>query len=138
MKMHNPNIPAKAFIGKSHLGNYSDSMLELDGETYAGARADIGDDPENPDLHIVWKYLYTAKDTWLGPQQNLGAISHARCRRIGFSQRRSNQFQPSQPKITCGAHPQDLRTATAQDSFRYADCHTDLRRMPWSFWMRHQ
>ena len=30
MKMHNPNIPAKAFIGKSHLGNYSDSMLELD------------------------------------------------------------------------------------------------------------
>ena len=25
MKMHNPNIPAKAFIGKSHLGNYSDA-----------------------------------------------------------------------------------------------------------------
>jgi arylsulfatase A-like enzyme len=206
MKMHNPNIPAKAFIGKSHLGNYSDSMLELDanigkiideiraeapntiviitadngawqdawpdagtvpfrgekgspfeggfrvpgimwapgkipagarygemmshidlwatlatmvgltppphgawkdndgkpiyfdsidnsayimgkarhsarnswiyvdGETFAGARADIGDDPENADLHIAWKYLYTAKDTWLGPQQNLGAI----------------------------------------------------------------
>ena len=30
MKMHNPNIPAKAFTGKSHLGNYSDAMLELD------------------------------------------------------------------------------------------------------------
>ena len=30
MKMHNPNMPAKAFIGKSHLGNYSDAMLELD------------------------------------------------------------------------------------------------------------
>ena len=30
MKMHNPNIPSKAFIGKSHLGNYSDCMLELD------------------------------------------------------------------------------------------------------------
>ncbi len=25
MKMHNPNIPAKAFMGKSHLGNYSDA-----------------------------------------------------------------------------------------------------------------
>ena len=25
-------------------------------------------------LHIAWKYLYTAKDTWLGPTQNLGAI----------------------------------------------------------------
>ena len=30
MKMHNPNNPGQAFIGKSHLGNYSDSMLELD------------------------------------------------------------------------------------------------------------
>jgi arylsulfatase A-like enzyme len=30
MKMHNPNIPAKAFAGKSHLGNYSDAELELD------------------------------------------------------------------------------------------------------------
>jgi arylsulfatase A-like enzyme len=30
MKMHNPNIPAKAFAGKSHLGNYSDAQLELD------------------------------------------------------------------------------------------------------------
>src|SRR5208283_304279 len=30
MKMHNPNIPAAAFMGKSHLGNYSDAMLELD------------------------------------------------------------------------------------------------------------
>ena len=209
MKMHNPNIPARAFIGKSHLGNYSDAMLELDsnigkimdairaeapntiviitadngawqdawpdagtvpfrgekgspfeggfrvpgimwwpdhipagarygemmshidcwstlasmagitppphgawkdndgkpiyfdsidnsayilgkekhsarngwiyidGETYAGARADIGGDPNNPDIKIAWKYLYTSKDTWLGPQQNLGAIGSA-------------------------------------------------------------
>jgi arylsulfatase A-like enzyme len=30
MKMHNSNVPAKAFIGKSHLGNYSDAMMELD------------------------------------------------------------------------------------------------------------
>ena len=49
------------------------SWIYVDGETFAGARADIGDDPENPDLHIAWKYLYTAKDTWLGPQANLGA-----------------------------------------------------------------
>ena len=26
------------------------------------------------DLNIAWKYLWTAKDTWLGPEQNLGAI----------------------------------------------------------------
>jgi arylsulfatase len=30
MKMHNPNNPAPKFAGKSRLGNYSDSMLELD------------------------------------------------------------------------------------------------------------
>ena len=205
MKMHNPNIPAKAFIGKSHLGNYSDAQLELDdnigrvmdeiraeapntivvitadngawqdaypdagttpfrgekgspfeggfrvpgimwapglipagshygemmshidcwatlaamtgltppphgawkdndgkpiyfdsidnsayiegkskhsaragwiymdGESFGGMRADIGD-PSNPDVHIAWKYLYTAKDTWLGPKEDLGGI----------------------------------------------------------------
>ncbi len=204
MKMHNPNIPAKAFIGKSHLGNYSDAMMELDsnigrimdairaeapntiviitadngawqdaypdagtvpfrgekgspfeggfrvpaimwwpnhipagvrygemmshidlwstlaamsgiappphgawkdndgkpiyfdsidnsayilgkakhsarngwiyvdGEDFAGARADVGGDPTNPDLKIAWKYLYTSKDTWLGARQDLG------------------------------------------------------------------
>jgi arylsulfatase A-like enzyme len=30
MKMHNPNHPAPKFAGKTRLGNYSDSMLELD------------------------------------------------------------------------------------------------------------
>ena len=30
MKMHNPNNPAPQFRGRTHLGNYSDSMLELD------------------------------------------------------------------------------------------------------------
>jgi arylsulfatase len=39
-----------------------------------GARADIGGDPNNADLNIAWKYLWTAKDTWLGSDQNLGAI----------------------------------------------------------------
>jgi arylsulfatase A-like enzyme len=30
MKIHNPNNPAKAFQGRSKLGNYSDAMTELD------------------------------------------------------------------------------------------------------------
>jgi hypothetical protein len=38
-----------------------------------GARADIAGDPNNPDLSIAWKYLWTAKDTWLGSEQDLGA-----------------------------------------------------------------
>jgi arylsulfatase len=46
----------------------------IDGENFIGARYDIGDDPENPHVKIAWKYLWTAKDTWLGPTQNTGAI----------------------------------------------------------------
>jgi arylsulfatase A-like enzyme len=49
-----------------------DTWVYIDGETFGGVRADIGGDPENPGLVIAWKYLYTAKDTWLGPEQNLG------------------------------------------------------------------
>jgi hypothetical protein len=30
MKMHQPTSPNKMFQGKSHLGNYSDSIMELD------------------------------------------------------------------------------------------------------------
>jgi hypothetical protein len=48
------------------------SWIYIDGEDFAGARSDIGDDPQNPDVHIAWKYLYTSKDTWLGAKQDLG------------------------------------------------------------------
>ena len=30
MKMHNPNNPAPKFAGKSKLGRYSDSVMEMD------------------------------------------------------------------------------------------------------------
>jgi arylsulfatase A-like enzyme len=50
------------------------SWIYIDGEAFGGVRVDIGGDPENPDLRIAWKYLWTAKDTWLGPEQNLGGI----------------------------------------------------------------
>jgi arylsulfatase A-like enzyme len=51
-----------------------DYWIYIDGETFGGVRADISGDPKNPWLNIAWKYLYTAKDTWLGPEQNLGSI----------------------------------------------------------------
>ena len=50
------------------------SWIYIDGEVFQGARADIGGDPKEPWLHIAWKYLYTAKDSWLGTEANLGAI----------------------------------------------------------------
>jgi arylsulfatase A-like enzyme len=50
------------------------SWVYIDGETFNGVRADIGGDPKEPWVHIAWKYLYTAKDSWLGVTANLGAI----------------------------------------------------------------
>ena len=51
-----------------------DGWIYTDGEKFLGMRADVGDDPENPDLKIAWKILFTSKDTWLGPTLDLGAI----------------------------------------------------------------
>ena len=53
------------------------SWIYINGESFMGARVDVADDPDNPDLNIAWKYLWTAKDTWLGSEQNLGAIGAA-------------------------------------------------------------
>jgi arylsulfatase A-like enzyme len=53
------------------------SWIYVDGENFMGARVDVANDPDNPDLNVAWKYLWTAKDTWLGSEQNLGAIGAA-------------------------------------------------------------
>lgn len=50
------------------------SWIYIDGEAFHGARVDIGGDPKEPWVNIAWKYLYTAKDSWLGAEANLGAI----------------------------------------------------------------
>ncbi len=49
------------------------SWIYVNGENFGGARSDVGDGPEG-DIRIAWKELFTAKDTWLGPKQDLGAI----------------------------------------------------------------
>ena len=51
-----------------------DSFVYIDGEKFQGVRADIGGDPEAPWLRIAWKLLYTSKDTWMGPELNMGAV----------------------------------------------------------------
>jgi arylsulfatase A-like enzyme len=53
------------------------SWIYIDGENFMGARVDVANDPDAPELNIAWKYLWTAKDTWLGSEQNLGAIGAA-------------------------------------------------------------
>jgi arylsulfatase len=161
IKMHNPTNAAPDFRGRSHLGDYSDSLMEMDadigkvldeiradapntiviltadngawldaypdagttpfrgekGSAYEGGwrvpaimtwpghipagvqygemmshidcwstlaamagipvppiRTDIGGDPKEPWVNIAWKFVWTAKDTWLGPNEDTGSI----------------------------------------------------------------
>ena len=68
------SIDNSAYILGKAQHSARDSWVYIDGETFNGARADIGGDPKEPWVRIAWKYLYTAKDSWLGAEANLGAI----------------------------------------------------------------
>ena len=67
-------IDNSAYVTSKAMHSARNSWIYIDGETFQGVRADIGDDPETPWLRIAWKTLFTSKDTWLGPELNLGAI----------------------------------------------------------------
>ena len=66
------SIDNSAYVMGKAQHSARNSWIYVNGEAFGGARCDIGDDPENPDLHIAWKYLTTSKDTWLGPDNELG------------------------------------------------------------------
>ena len=68
------SIDNSAYILGKSPHSARNSWIYIDGETFQGVRADIGGDPKEPWVKVAWKYLYTAKDSWLGPEQNLGAI----------------------------------------------------------------
>ena len=63
------SIDNSAYILGKAKHSARNSWVYIDGENFVGVRADIGGDPKNPDVNIAWKYLYTAKDSWLGPKQ---------------------------------------------------------------------
>ncbi len=50
------------------------SWIFINGEYLNGIRVDIAGDPKEPWLNIAWKFMWTAKDSWLGPDQNLGSV----------------------------------------------------------------
>jgi arylsulfatase A-like enzyme len=50
------------------------SWIYITGEALNGVRADIGGDPQEPWVQISWKYVWTAKDSWLGVTADLGSI----------------------------------------------------------------
>jgi arylsulfatase len=50
------------------------SWVYIDGEYLNAIRVDIGGDSNEPWVNIAWKYMWTAKDSWLGVSANLGSI----------------------------------------------------------------
>ena len=42
------------------------SWIYVNGEYLNAIRVDIGGDPQTPWLNIAWKFIWTAKDSWLG------------------------------------------------------------------------
>jgi arylsulfatase A-like enzyme len=50
------------------------SWVFINGEYLHAIRADMAGDPKEPWVNIAWKFLWTAKDSWLGPNQDLGSI----------------------------------------------------------------
>ncbi len=50
------------------------TWVYIDGEDFEGVRADISGDPKEPWVNMAWKYLFTAKDSWLGVKSDLGSI----------------------------------------------------------------
>ena len=50
------------------------SWVYINGEYLNAIRVDMAGDPNEPWLNIAWKFIWTAKDSWLGPSQALGSI----------------------------------------------------------------
>ena len=50
------------------------SWIYIDGEVFEGTRVDIAGDPNEPWVNIAWKMLYTARNSWLGVNSDLGAV----------------------------------------------------------------
>jgi arylsulfatase A-like enzyme len=50
------------------------SWIFINGEYLNAIRTDIAGDPNEPWVNIAWKFIWTAKDSWLGPSQALGSI----------------------------------------------------------------
>jgi arylsulfatase len=50
------------------------SWIYINGEYLHAIRVDMAGDPNEPWVNIGWKFLWTAKDSWLGPSQDLGSI----------------------------------------------------------------
>ena len=91
------------------LGNAKHSArrtwIYLDGENFTGSvRADIAGDPSNPDVSIAWKYLWTAKDTWLGPSRTSAGSAPSTIPHHGPFSRNMTWFSSRMPMQSPGKY----------------------------------
>ena len=75
---------------------------------------DIGDDPKEPWVHIAWKYLYTAKDSWLGATADPGSIGAMYCLTMDPFEKYDMTFNGAAPARTLAT---PLNTDQALETF---------------------
>ena len=68
------SIDNSAYVLGKSVHSARASWIYIDGETFGGVRVDVSGDPNAPWLNIAWKYIGTAKDSWLGVTSDLGSI----------------------------------------------------------------
>jgi arylsulfatase len=68
------SIDNSAYVLGKSVHSARTSWIYIDGETFGGVRVDVSGDPNAPWLNIAWKYIGTAKDSWLGVTSDLGSI----------------------------------------------------------------
>jgi len=68
------SIDNSAYILGKQKHSARTSWVYINGEYLNAVRVDMSGDLNNPDLNIAWKFVWTAKDSWLGPSQSLGSV----------------------------------------------------------------
>jgi len=68
------SIDNSAYILGKQKHSARTSWVYINGEYLNAVRVDMSGDLNNLDLNIAWKFVWTAKDSWLGPSQSLGSV----------------------------------------------------------------
>lgn len=72
--MYFDSIDNSAYILGKSPHSARKSWIYVNGEYLHAVRVDMAGDEKEPWVNIAWKFIWTAKDSWLGPNQDLGSI----------------------------------------------------------------
>jgi arylsulfatase A-like enzyme len=94
------------------------SWVYIDGEYLNAIRVDIGGDPNEPWLDIAWKYMWTAKDSWLGVSANLGSIGALYNLTMDPYEKYDMIFNGAAPERVLSSSPGSMLARTTGGPFR--------------------